>query len=380
MTAPASRHTVVMVTSSYPRFPGDTVGTFMEPIARGVALRGHDVHVVAPWHPLVARAPVEDGLRFHFYRYSPLRSLNVFGYAQALQADVRLRWSAWATAPAALLAGWLASRRIARRVGATVMHGHWVVPGGATARFAMPRLPLVVSLHGSDVYVAERHVAARLVAAGVLRRAAGITACSEDLRRRAVALGAPEERVEVVPYGVDSGRFRPSDAARAAVRSGLGIDPAEPLVVAVGRFVRKKGFEYLIGAIGRLAARGIRPRLVLAGGGDLERELRAGTERAAIADLVHFPGVLPHDQVAALLAAADVVAVPSVRDPAGNVDGLPNVLLEALAAGAAVVATPAGGIGSAIREGETGLLVPEQDEEALATAIARLLASPERRR
>src|SRR5262249_6146443 len=73
------RHVVVMVTTSYPRFPGDSVGTFMEPIARSVAARGHEVHVVAPWHPLVTRPSEEHGIRFHFYRYAPLRSLNVFG-------------------------------------------------------------------------------------------------------------------------------------------------------------------------------------------------------------------------------------------------------------------------------------------------------------
>ncbi|MAP41679.1 MAG: hypothetical protein CMP01_05650 [Woeseiaceae bacterium] len=64
-----TRHTVVMVTTSYPRFPGDTVGTFMEPIARGVAARGHNVHVVAPWHPLIKRASDENGIHFHFFRF-----------------------------------------------------------------------------------------------------------------------------------------------------------------------------------------------------------------------------------------------------------------------------------------------------------------------
>jgi hypothetical protein len=77
-----------MVTTSYPRFPGDTIGTFMEPIARGVAERGHEVHVVLPWHPRLARGPVEHGIRFHPFRYAPLAGLNVFGYAGALRADV----------------------------------------------------------------------------------------------------------------------------------------------------------------------------------------------------------------------------------------------------------------------------------------------------
>src|SRR5262249_61110710 len=98
------RHVVVMVTTSYPRFPGDSVGTFMEPIAKSVAARGHEVHVVAPWHPLITRPREEDGVRFHFFRYAPIRALNVFGYAAALQADVNLRGGAYLAAPLGLAA------------------------------------------------------------------------------------------------------------------------------------------------------------------------------------------------------------------------------------------------------------------------------------
>ena len=129
------RHVVVMVTTSYPRFPGDSVGTFMEPIAKHVAARGHEVHIVAPWHPRITRGKVEDGVYFHFFRYAPVPSLNVFGYAAGLQADVKLKSSAWMAAPLALAAGWFKAMRVAQKRGATVMHGHWVVPGGGYADF-----------------------------------------------------------------------------------------------------------------------------------------------------------------------------------------------------------------------------------------------------
>lgn len=372
------RHVVVMVTSSYPRFQGDTVGTFMAPIAHGVAARGHDVHVVAPWHPLVQRPAREGGVSFHFYRYAPHPALNVFGYAGALREDVALRGSAWMAAPLALAAGWRAARSVARRAGATVMHGHWVVPGGATALAAAPHLPLVVSLHGSDVYVAERHRSVARVARAVFTRAGWVTACSEDLRSRALALGAIGDRSEVVPYGVDTARFTRSPDLRARGRDALGLRADDVVVLAVGRLVRKKGFEYLIDAVGRLAAAARPVTLVLAGGGDLEAELRARAVTAGVAARVRFPGVVSHDQVAQALAAADVVVVPSVRDDHGNVDGLPNVVLEALASGTPLVATTAGGIGAVVRNRETGLLVAERDPEALAAAILALLDDPGR--
>jgi len=368
------RHVVVMVTTSYPRFPGDSVGTFMEPIAKHVAARGHEVHVVAPWHPRITRGKVEDGVHFHFFHYAPVASLNVFGYAAGLQADVKLKSSAWLAAPLALGAGWFKAMRVAQKRRATVMHGHWVVPGGVIAAAARPALPLVVSLHGSDVFVAERTPPARMAAQRVFRRAGAVTACSDDLARRAIALGADAARVEVVPYGVDASRFAPAPETRTAMRRRLALT-GEPLVVAAGRLVKKKGFEYLIDAMAPLAD----VHLAIAGEGDLDRELRARATASPARARIHFLGNVAQDDVAAWFGAADVVAIPSVRDDSGNVDGLPNTVLEALASGTAVVATPAGGIASVVREDETGVLVGERDVAALSSAMARLLADPARR-
>jgi glycosyltransferase involved in cell wall biosynthesis len=369
------RHVVVMVTTSYPRFPGDSVGTFMEPIAKHVAARGHEVHIVAPWHPKITRGKVEDGVFFHFFRYAPVPALNVFGYAAGLRADVKLKGAAWLAAPLAMAAGCFKAMRVAQKRRATVMHGHWVVPGGVIAAAARPALPLVVSLHGSDVFVAEKTAPAGAAARRVFARAGFVTACSADLAHRATALGADADRLEVVPYGVDTARFTPRPDSRAAVRARIGVAPGDRLVVAAGRLVRKKGFEYLIDAMAQLPG----AHLALGGDGDLAHELRARAGAVGVADRVHFLGNVSQDDVAGWFGAADVVAIPSVRDDSGNVDGLPNTVLEALAAGAPVVATSAGGIGSVVLDDQTGLIVPERDAAALARAVALLFDDPARR-
>ena len=366
------RHVVVMVTTSYPRFPGDSVGTFMEPIAKSIAARGHEVHVVAPWHPRITRAAEEDGVRFHFFRYAPVPALNVFGYAAAMRADVSLRGAAYIAAPLALAAGWRAARGVASTHRATMMHGHWVVPGGVLAAAAAPWLPLVISLHGSDVHVAETVLPARRAARLAFGRAGVVTACSGDLAARAVALGADATRLEVVPYGVDTSRFRPDPGERAAARARLGVGPEIPLVAAAGRLVRKKGFEYLIDAVGRLPPS--QPVvLALAGDGDLREELHERARAAGIHDRVRFLGDVSQDDVAACFAAADVIAVPSVRDDSGNVDGLPNVVLEAMASGTPLVTTAAGGIGAVVEHERTAVVVPERDAAGLAQAVGELL-------
>jgi len=366
------RHVVVMVTTSYPRFPGDSVGTFMEPIARSIANRGHEVHVVAPWHPLVTRSAEEHGIRFHFYRYAPIRSLNVFGYAAAMRADVSLRGAAYVAAPLALAAGWRAARHVADQHRATVMHGHWVIPGGITAALAAPSLPLVVSLHGSDVFVAERFGPARLAARRTFRRAGFVTACSDDLARRATALGADAERMETVPYGVDVARFHPDGAIRAARRAELNVGDRVPLCVAAGRLVRKKGFEYLIDALADVPG----AVLAIAGEGTLAGELRQRAQTTGVSDRIRFLGNQSQDRVGEYFAAADVICAPSVRDDSGNVDGLPNVVLEAMASATPLVTTSAGGIGAVIEDGRTGVIVPERDSHALAAAMRRILDNP----
>ena len=371
------RHVVVMVTSSYPRFPGDSVGTFMEPIATTVAALGHEVHIVAPWHPLLQRKPEERGVRFHFYKYAPLDSLNVFGYAAAMRADVTLRGASFIAAPLALAQGWRMARQVAHQYRATVMHGHWVVPGGVTAALAQSKLPLVISLHGSDVFVAEKMAPARAAARLAFRRAGAITACSDDLAHRAVALGADATRVEVVPYGVDSSRFKPDARQRGTLRSAIGVKDDELLIFAAGRLVRKKGFEYLIDAMSTLPPQ-LPAMLAIAGGGDLEAELTRRAKQWAGAR-VKMLGNVTQDVVAGYLAAADIVVVPSVRDEAGNVDGLPNVVLEALASGTPLITTTAGGIGAVVSHDGTAFVVPERDSTAIGAGIAALAGDPERR-
>jgi len=359
-----------MVTSSYPLFPGDVTAPFIEEIARGVAGRGHRVDVVLPHHPRLARGAHEP-VRFFPYRYAPFDSWNLWGYAQSLESDVRVRGLAFLLAPLAALAlrGVLSTRLLAERY--DVVHAHWLVPnavmvGGVVRAHG---LPLVVSLHGSDVFVAERLAPARALARATLARAGAITACSRDLRERALLLGAPASRTRVAPYGVDAAAFSPRDDA-AATRARLGVAEGDLFVLGLGRLVEKKGFADLVAAAAR--TRGV--QVVIAGGGDLRPSLEAQARAAGVRVL--FPGVLEREAAQAALAAADVVAVPSVVDRAGNVDGLPNVLLEALAAGRAVVASRVAGIPDVVRDEENGLLVAPGDPAGLAGALERLRDDP----
>jgi glycosyltransferase involved in cell wall biosynthesis len=238
--------------------------------------------------------------------------------------------------------------------------------------------PLVVSLHGSDVFLSEKSRAARLGAKRAFRRAAAVTACSRDLADRSVPLGA-RSAPEVIPYGVASDVFRPDPVGGRELRRELAVPEDAFVLFAAGRLVRKKGFEYLLDAAGELCRRGRQVELVIAGRGDLEEELAQRARALGISTRFKLAGNVDRAALPRYFAMADAVAVPSVKDAAGNVDGLPNVLLEAMASAKAIVATRVAGIPEALRAGEEGLLVSEKDAAGIANAVEELIRSDELR-
>lgn len=375
--------TVVMLTSSYPLYPGDMTAPFIEEIATGLAARGHNVHVVLPEHPRLQREREAAGVRLHPFAVAPVRRWGAaWGYAGSLAGDVDLTKGAVAIAPLALASAVRAVRRVARTVQADLIHAHWVIPNGPPAAVVARRsgTPLVVSLHGSDVFVAERLKPVGRAARWAFHAAAAVTACSGDLANRAMTLGAWEADTTVIPYGVHGDQFRPVDAeTRAAVRAWFDLPAETPLVLCAGRLVYKKGFTVAIAAFAQIAVAHLEARLVIAGNGPLEDDLRSQARNLGIAERVIFAGRVDRDRHPRLVAACDVYLLPSVHDHRGNVDGLPNALLDALAAGCAVIASDVAGVGLALRDGETGVLVPEKDASALARAVEALLRDPARR-
>jgi glycosyltransferase involved in cell wall biosynthesis len=170
--------------------------------------------------------------------------------------------------------------------------------------------------------------------------------------------------------------YHGADLARFPYEPGPPLDP--PLILAVGRLVEKKGLDHLIAACRLLADRGRRFQCrIVAGSRDRWDELSAQILGLGLAGQVVLVGPLDQDEVRRWYRSASIFALPCVVAEDGDRDGIPNVLVEAAATGVPLVTTAVGGIPELVRDGETGLVVPPRDPQALAHALERLLDSPE---
>jgi glycosyltransferase involved in cell wall biosynthesis len=239
-------------------------------------------------------------------------------------------------------------------------------------RDALP--PWITTKHNTHYFRGLR-APYRILDAAYLRRASRIVAVSGAVRSHFVETErlAPG-RIEVIPNGI-TGLGDRDDAEQAAlrarVRRHLRIEEDEPLLVHVGSLTRQKGHATLLDALRIVGGRGKRVQLLLAGDGPLRPWIQGRVRRRKLGDRVRLLGV--RDDVPLLLRGADLLVLPS------RWEGFGLALLEAMDAGLAVVASRVGGIPEVVVDGETGLLVPPGDAEALAAAIVRLLEDPESR-
>jgi glycosyltransferase involved in cell wall biosynthesis len=253
---------------------------------------------------------------------------------------------------------WLASE--ARRRGIGHLHAHFATAAARVARMAaqLAGLSYSVTAHAKDIFHRDADLASlRAVLTGA--RAAITVSDFNAAHLRALAR---EARVERVYNGLDLEHYPYTDPA---------LRP--PRVVGVGRLIEKKGFGDLVEACGRLAAAGRPVRCDILGEGELRDALAARIAEHGIEGQVRLLGQRRQGEVRAAVADAAVLAAPCVVGADGNRDGLPTVLLEAMALGTPCVSTPVTGIPELVRHEESGLLVGEREPAELAAAIARLL-------
>jgi glycosyltransferase involved in cell wall biosynthesis len=263
-----------------------------------------------------------------------------------------------------------------RNIGAAVVHAHFEESGLAALPVARDLdIPLITTFHGYDATAIPSTSGTRRILNHVYdrqrrnlqREGRRFVAVSEFIRKKLLARGYPADRTITLPIGVDIDLFTPRKE-----------QPAQPMVLFVGRLVEKKGVTYLLDAMAEVARQRRDVRLVLIGTGPLMPQL---VDQACALKLpnVIFMGTCDSSTVRQQMNIASLLVSPSVTAASGDSEGLPIVVCEAQAIGLPVVGTRHAGIPEIVHHEETGFLVPERSVGELAQRISSLLADPERR-
>jgi glycosyltransferase involved in cell wall biosynthesis len=366
---------IAMLTSSYPRFYGDGTAPFIQSIAEALSLEGHNVAVVAPYDPLVQTTNPREITIYRFH-YAPSSQLHIMGHARALENDSHLRTISYFLAPLYLASAAYHLYKVARSQKSDIIYAHWVIPNGPPAALVAGRLkiPLLISLHGSDIFTALRNKAIGEAARWAFSKSKAVTACSPELKEGALKLGAPSN-TRLLAWGADPQKFNPNKRSDE-YRNYLGLKKNHFAIGGLGRLVQKKGFNLLLDAFARIHSKCPETVLLIGGEGPLSFNLKEQAEELGINESVKFLGRIPWDQVPTFLASLDLFVLPSIQNKAGNMDGLPTVLLEAMGAGTPVIASDIGGALLAIEDQFTGLIFPSGNVNALTNCLMELINKP----
>jgi glycosyltransferase involved in cell wall biosynthesis len=362
--------TLCIVSAKYPYGPGEA---FLDTELRALAPRFERV-VVFPTSPNdatagyagvpaeVVRIPLAGPATFWSAARAAARSpRRVLGAIAALLRErypLRVKLKNLAVIPKGL-----ALAELARARGFGHLHAYWLSTPATVAWLAarVAGIPFSATTHRWDLY--ENNMAARK-----LRDARFVRTISERGRADLLRMtGGDPAKVILIRLGI---------ALTAAAPAGAGAGGALRIVCAA-RLVPVKGHAVLIEALCRLRDRGVAFTCTLAGEGELRDALARQAADAGLQASVEFAGVVPHDELLARLQRGDfdVSVIASIEREGGLMEGVPVALLEAMAAGVVVVATDSGSVRELV-DGETGLLVPESDATALATALERVATDP----
>jgi glycosyltransferase involved in cell wall biosynthesis len=370
---PAMR--VLVISHMYPNDRTPVFGSFIADQVAALREAGVEITVINanPWVPPLAKR-VSTRYRYMSEQSTKPRELH----------GVRIEPAAYAAAPRNFLF-WLGGPTLARslakrpylsnaRYSFDLVHAHVVLPDGyGAAKWAKQQaIPVICTAHGDDINI-DPHFSWLTCAQAkwTIRSVDAMVAVSSAMRDRMYQLATPK-CVRVIPNGVNLQLFKYIDRDLARQRTGLPSDT--PVVLFVGALLPVKNVHCLIAAFRRVHELVPNALLVLVGEGPLQRELEVSAADKGIAAVVRFAGPQDREFIPTWMAAADLLVLPSVNE------GMPLVVLEAMASGLPVVASDVGGIAEALGDPPAGLLAPPSDEARLSDALTNLLCNPELRR
>jgi glycosyltransferase involved in cell wall biosynthesis len=380
VSSASRRLRVLITTSTFPVHPDDGTPRFIYDLAHSIADFA-DVTVLAPDSPGASKVERSGALDIRRFSYFCPRRLQRLALGAGMRDNLRNSWLARLQVPGFMVAQVRATGALIREKAIEVVNAHWLAPQGLTSAWVCRganRLPLILHVHAGDVYLLRRLRIGRTVARYITRRADAVMADGSHVRDTLDELLRYPSKAILRPMGVHLARF--SQAGAPAIAAGgapPGIDEfPDGYVLFFGRMVEKKGAVYLVRAFPRVLEMHPSLGLVLVGDGPERPKLEQEVRRLGIGGSVRFVGRRNHSEIARYLHRCRVAVVPSIIDRYGETEGMPTVVLEALAAGVRVVASAVDGIPDVLRDGRNGWLCRDKDPADLAEKLLRALADP----
>ncbi|KQS72352.1 glycosyl transferase [Rhizobium sp. Leaf371] len=370
---------IVVILKGYPRLSE----TFIAQELLGLEQAGLELSLISMRHPTdKKRHPVHDEIRApvlylpEYLHHEPLRVLRGL-WAATRRAGFRKAFTAFRRDLARDV-----SRNRVRRFGQAAvlaaewpeggawLHAHFIHTPASVAAYAslLTDIPWTCSAHAKDIWTSPDWELTDKLASN-----RWTVTCTETGFQHLRTLATNKTSVHLSYHGLDLARFSPFDAERP-LRDGS--DPADPVIIlSVGRAVEKKGYDLLLTALARLPAN-LAWRFVHIGGGTLAKSLKGMATDLGIADRIDWLGAMAQEDVLARYRASDIFALACRIGADGDRDGLPNVIVEASSQKLVCVSTTISGVPELLSNGETGLLVPPEDPQAIAEALERAIRDP----
>lgn len=364
------RGTVLCLTSSFPRWEGDSTTPFILNLCSDLQGQGWEVHVLAPHAPGAADHEILGGVRVERFRYLWPASLETVCYQGGALINLRHRPWNYAKLPMLVMSELLAVERRLRSRTYDLLHCHWILPQGFVGAISARRwhVPSVLTVHGGDIFGLRGRLLTWFKSVA-LRRTDAITVNSSVTLDAVRQIAPGMATVRQIPMGATDAPPQQDKVAqlRRSLRRGSG-----PLLAFVGRLVDEKGVEDLVLAARLLVNRRPDLTVLIVGEGQDRQRFEALASNSGLGDRIYFIGWVPADDVVNYLAAADVFVAPSRTSADGWKEAQGLAIVEAMLANVPVVATRSGGIVDSIHDGSTGLLVDERAPHQIAAAIERL--------
>jgi glycosyltransferase involved in cell wall biosynthesis len=361
---------VCILTTSFPRFKGDTAGIFIYHFCRWLVKKGVNVEVIVPHDHGCPFTEKWGAIGIHRFPYFYPYQLQRLCYGSGIVKNIKTSLPVILQLPFLLISEFFYSLVFFQNSNPDIIHAHWTLPQGLVGILAKKilKIPCVTSIHGSDIFGLSSALF-KAFNTIVIRNSDVCTANSKATAGIARKLGR-NDNIKILPMGVDTDNFQKTHDIDSLKRKYKIKGPA---ILFVGRLIDWKGTAYLIEAMPEILLRFPTAKALIIGSGPLKENLLSLADSLALQEHVIFIGEVSHQELVPFYSMADIFVLPSIVNEKRETEGLGVVLLEAIACGLPVIGSDVGGIPDIIRNNETGLLCKQKDAQDLSTKIVRLL-------